>query len=191
MPNVLKSALTFVGVAAGGQATLPHQLANNGVALQPSIISFDSRSPGFVYVASTSTTVTIQNNNLVPADCTILCEWWHTIERAFPGAPPPLVLPTTPVIVGESTAGGGGSSTLQAFTYTCTGAEGNDFMVPLPAARANDNYAVVATLSSVTATFALNCPDTLAGDRTTTEFRVITSAPVVAGDLIDFHVEAR
>lgn len=190
MPNVLKSALTFVGVAAGGQATLAHQLANNGVALQPSIISFDSRSAGFVYVASTATTVTVQNNNLVPADCTILCEWWHTIERAFPGAPPPGVLPTTPIIVGAAAAGGG-ASTLQAFTYACTGAEGNDFMVPLPAARANDDYAVVATLSSVTATFALNCPDTLAGDRTTTQFRVITSAPVVAGDLIDFHVEAR
>ena len=190
MPNVLKSALTFTGVAAGGQATLPHLLSNNGVALQPSLIAFDVRFPGFSYVASSTTTVTVQNDNVAAADCVLLCEWWHTIERVFPGSPPPLVLPVTPIVIGGG-SGGGGTSTLQAFTYTCTGAEGDDFVVPLPAVRASDDYAVVATPSSVLFTFTLNCPDTLAGDRTTTQFRVITSTPVSAGDLIDFLVETR
>lgn len=77
---------------------------------------------------------------------------------------------------------------LQAFRYTCTGAEGADFFVPLPVARANDSYRVQATAAGMTLLLGFDCPDLVAADRTTTQFRVRTTASVTAADQIDFLV---
>lgn len=77
---------------------------------------------------------------------------------------------------------------LQAFRFTATGAEGSDFMVNLPVARASDVYRVQGTKAGVALLFDIDCPDLLAADRTTTQFRVVTSGPVTAGDQIDFLV---
>lgn len=59
------------------------------------------QSPDFTVVGYTTTTITVQNNGGAPATCTVFCEYWHTIERVFPNGVG--VLPTTPVIVGETT----------------------------------------------------------------------------------------
>jgi hypothetical protein len=74
------------------------------------------------------------------------------------------------------------------FVYACTGAEGADFSVSLPVAWPNDFYFVTASLAGVANLFAIDLPDLAATDRTTTQFRVVTSASVTNGDLIAFHV---
>lgn len=81
MANVLKSQLSFVGVAPGATATLAHNLSLDNVALQPDAISIEN--PDFDYVSSTTTTVTVINNGPIAADCRILCEFWHSFERVF------------------------------------------------------------------------------------------------------------
>lgn len=121
---------------------------------------------------------------------------WARIRRT--GVPE--VNPGLPVInIGATdTAGGGGGITAQSFTYTVTGLEPDtsDFMVTLPFAEAADSYEVQATPAGGIVgagglgdfVIGLNCPDQAVGDRTTTEFRVRTTFPLVAGDEIDFLV---
>jgi hypothetical protein len=92
-------------------------------------------------------------------------------------------------LTGPTGPGGSGSSgNPQAFRFTATGAEGSDFTVLLPAARASDVYHVEATLAGAALIIGIDCPDLLAGDRTTTQFRVVTTFPLTAGDQIDFVV---
>lgn len=83
--------------------------------------------------------------------------------------------------------GGGGGGNPQRFVYTANGTEGSDFNVNLPAARVSDLYNVVAQLQGVTNMFGIDLPDILAGDRTTTQFRVVTTSPVINGDRIYFE----
>lgn len=78
-------------------------------------------------------------------------------------------------------------SATSAFRYTATGGE-SDFMVTLPVAKATDTYKVVASCAGVATIVGIDLPDVLAADRTTTQFRVITSLPLTAGDQIDFIV---
>jgi hypothetical protein len=105
-------------------------------------------------------------------------------NAAAPGSPPTIDLAGS---IDPSTGGG----LTQNFTYIATGAEGSDFNVPLPAARLNDDYVVMATLGGVSVLFAFDCPDLIAGDRTTAQFRMVTSVALTAGDRIDFSVQDR
>lgn len=91
---------------------------------------------------------------------------------------------------GDASGGGGGVPGFQAFRYTVTGAEPSlsDFMVTLPVARANDTYRVQGTLAGVVVIVGIDLPDLVAGDRTTTQFRFVSTAPMTAGDQIDFLV---
>jgi len=113
---------------------------------------------------------------------------WMRVRRA--GAPG--VNPGTPICsvaaADDQGGGGGGGGNPQRFLYTATGAEGSDFMVNLPAARATDTYLVEGTSQGVTMIVAYDFPDLLAGDRTTTAFRVITTGSLTAGDQIYFNV---
>jgi hypothetical protein len=84
--------------------------------------------------------------------------------------------------------GGGSSGNPQNFTYVATGAEGSDFFVPLPLARTNDTYLIYWALADVTSILSLQLPNTVAGDRTTVQFRVVTTAAVTAGDTFMFYV---
>lgn len=188
MTNTLKSQLSYLAVPAGGQATLPHNIKLNGTDIQPDHI--DIENPDFDYVSSTTTTVTMVNNSLVAASCRILCELWHTIERVFGDGSQNL--PNKPFISrGSGGTGGGGGSTDQIFTYPATGAEGTDFFITLPAARLDDNYIPQVTCGGVATIMAFDLPDLLVGDRTTTQFRVITTVAPTAGDLLDVTVQER
>ena len=75
--------------------------------------------------------------------------------------------------------------------YLCTGSEANaatDFFITLPAARDSDAYFVTASLAGVASIFAFDLPNKDVGDRTTQQFRIITSAPVQFNDRIEFRI---
>lgn len=102
----------------------------------------------------------------------------------------PRFVGTTAIYLGAVEDGGGGGSAgnMQAFQYTHVGADSSDFMVTLPAARASGTYIVTATPAGVTNIVGIDAPELLAGDRTTTQFRVVTTGNITAGDQIDFVV---
>lgn len=88
----------------------------------------------------------------------------------------------------DSGGGGGGSGSPERFRYTAVGGE-NDFMVTLPTVRATDLYTVVAALAGSAVIVGMDFPDLIAGDRTTTQFRCVTTSSLTAGDQIDFYVD--
>jgi hypothetical protein len=71
-----------------------------------------------------------------------------------------------------------------------TGAEPDtsDFMITLPVAESTDVYGVDLQLAGAVFIVGLDAPDLLAGDRTTTQFRVVTTFPLTAGDQIDIVI---
>ena len=75
----------------------------------------------------------------------------------------------------------------QVINFTAAGGE-NDFNVTIPVAMANDNYGLVWAPAGVSMIPSLDLPNLLPGDRTTTQFRVVTSANLVAGDQLTFVV---
>lgn len=74
-------------------------------------------------------------------------------------------------------------------TYTATGSEGTDFMVTLPATL-TDAYEVsfFGAAGAASIPDVWDFPDTLAGDRTSTQFRVLVPAALSAGDVFKFRV---
>ena len=73
--------------------------------------------------------------------------------------------------------------------YVATGSEGTDFNVPIGQTLANDTYGVAwAPAGVVTSVPVIDLPNILAGDRTTTQFRVLLAAAFTAGDHVTFFV---
>jgi len=64
-------------------------------------------------------------------------------------------------------------------------ADGDSFVVTLPVAQANTNYAVIATLADASFDVIIKIPK---ATRTTTQFVCMTSAALSDGDSIDFEV---
>lgn len=81
--------------------------------------------------------------------------------------------------------------TSQRFSYAATGTETADFFVDLPAARASGDYLVQATSAGTTAAVMIDCPSQLVTDRTTTQFRVLLSAPPSVNDRFEFCITDR
>jgi hypothetical protein len=186
MAERLSQVLAFAAVPNGAQATLPYRLGVSGTAVLPDFIFVDE--PGFEVITVTTTDVTIQNNTGAIGSVNLWLWRMHTIDRAFGDNATISLAPQPFIIVSEGGTGGGGASTDQVFRYTATGAEGTDFNITLPAARATDLYNVLMTSGSVAGIVPANFPDTLAGDRTTTQFRCITAAPLALGDQFDLLV---
>ena len=190
MATVLKKLLTFTNLAAGGTSSQNHGLNVQGLLKIPDHIHFDNAN--FNLVSATTTIITVVNNGGVAATGRVLCELWHTYERAFGNSLTDYVeqLPNPPFVT-RGASGSSGGGTALAFTYTCTGVEGSDFFITLPVAQATDNYIVNVELGGTSVIYEMDCPDLLAGDRTTTQFRVITTASVVSGDRLDVLVTMR
>jgi hypothetical protein len=184
MATRLHQVLTFAAVAPGGIVTLPHSLNVNSVAVLPDFIFRDNGD--FTVLGASTTDITVQNNG---AGVGTLNAWLfvlHTIERDF-GASAVTNLSPQPFIPAASGSGGGGGSSVITFRYVATGGE-SDFLVTLPFARLTDTYNVVCTCQGVTIIPSIDLPDTLPADRTTTQFRCITSFPLTAGDQLAFFV---
>lgn len=95
--EILKNNLRFVAVDVGALATLPHLLRKkNGVSLAPQRVAI--LTPGFRYVNSTTTDLTVQNVSAADdTDCDVYVEHWHSIEDA---RAPGMMLP---IVTGELT----------------------------------------------------------------------------------------
>jgi hypothetical protein len=176
--------LTFSAVAPGAIVTLPHAINVNGIALLPDIIFRDNGD--FSVLGASSTTLTVQNNGASAATLHAWLFLLHTAEREF-GAAQTTGLSPRPYIPAVSGGGGGGGSSVITFRYVATGGE-TDFLVTLPFARLTDTYNVVCTCQGVTVIPSIDLPDTLPADRTTTQFRCVTSFPLTAGDQLAFFV---
>lgn len=70
--------------------------------------------------------------------------------------------------------------------FTSSGGE-TDFVVPIGTTMANDTYALLWAPQGISSLPALDLPNILAGDRTTTQFRVQSSA-LTSGDKLTFVV---
>jgi hypothetical protein len=189
MATRLLQSIASGAVGPGAQVVLNHSLNVQGRPELPDFAYLDNSD--FDVVAATTTTVTLQNDGAGSGSCNVALEIKHTISRALGGSVQNLS--PRPFVVRGGTAPASGVG-IQSFRYTCTGAEaggGADFFVALPAARSTDQYTPLITLGSVASAFAWSCPDTAAGDRTVSQFRVLTSAAVVAGDQLDIIVVDR
>jgi hypothetical protein len=79
----------------------------------------------------------------------------------------------------------------ERFRYTAGASEVSDFMVTIPTAMPDDSYIVKGQLVNAGSFLGIRCPDSAGSDRTTTEFRVILTAPLATGESIDFLVSDR
>lgn len=83
-------------------------------------------------------------------------------------------------------SGGAGNLGGRVVRYTATGAEGVDFFVPIGTTLGADDYEVVLSPQLVAAFPVFDLPNEVAGDRTTTQFRVRLAAALAAGDKLVF-----
>ncbi len=67
-------------------------------------------------------------------------------------------------------------------------ADADDFMVDLPSPQVDDNYGVFTTQVSGVTVHAVKLPDSAPGDRTTTQFRVVTTSSPPDGAVFEFLV---
>lgn len=185
MPTQLNQVLSFTGVAAGATSALAHNININATPVLPDLVFRDNGD--FSIVSVTTTTVTVRNDGAVQADLNVWLWRQHTFDRAYGGSGTTNLSPQ-PFVPAAGGAGGAGGSV--AFRYIVTGLEPDtsDFMVTLPAPQLADTYKVQATLAGVVNIVGIDCPDIVAGDRTLTQFRVVTTFPMTAGDQIDFLV---
>lgn len=86
--------------------------------------------------------------------------------------------------------GTGSTEVVYRYTYTATGSEGTDFTVTPGVTMSSDDYEVMCSNKGAGASgvFIPDMPDALAGDRTTTTFRVLTSDQMPAGHKLAFLI---
>jgi hypothetical protein len=90
---------------------------------------------------------------------------------------------------GADCQSGAGCGSSRIVTYTATGSEGSSFMVSIGTTLSNDDYAVLWAPSGVQNIPLLDLPNALAGDRTTTQFRVtIGGEALAAGEVLTFVI---
>lgn len=187
----LQQILTFTNVAAGGNAAAAHQLvvhSQDPTPPIPDIIAFDNAAFDFVSLVGNVLTVT----NLAPTieSCHVWLLYFHTIDREYGNRQTTQLTPAPFIIRGGGIPQAG--TPPQVFRRVIAQpADGSDFVVLLPVAMPDDEYSVFPTQAGVAAIVGIDCPDIAAGDRTTTQFRVVTTAPLANGDFVDFLVMAR
>lgn len=114
MATTLKALLQFANLAPGASATLAHGINVSGVAFRPDAVAF--ANPLFDLAGYTATTLTVVNRGSTTASCDVLCEWWHTYERAFPGGASQLNLAAAPFVTRGSISGGASFEADRIFT---------------------------------------------------------------------------
>jgi hypothetical protein len=114
MADQLKNIVHFVAIPAGNTVSLPHKLHVGGRAVIPDYLDPD---PKGLTVTADAVNVTVTNTTAAPLDVFVLCESWHSIERAFGAVGVQSLIQQPFVSTGGASGGGGGSSA----TLTVTG----------------------------------------------------------------------
>lgn len=185
----LQQMMNFAGIAAGAQAQGQVDLnIINGRAVTPDVIMFDNGA--FDYVSLVGTTLTVVNNGLLAGDCNVYLIYWHSVERSYGNAQTKQLTPA-PFIVRAPGSGAVQPAMQVVRRVIVQPADGSDFVVTGFPVMPSDQYSVFPALAGVAAIIDMDCPDTIAGDRTAAQFRVITSAAPANGDVIDFLLLAR
>lgn len=191
MPGNTLIQILNVTVPAASSLVVAHNLNVNGTPVKPDEIQIDRLGSGLDVDPAFVTTTSIRVDNPTAAGITanVLLTAWHTILRQFGNGANGAFQGLVPQpFVATGGGGGGTSGNPEAFVYIATGLEGSDFFVPLPAARSNDNYAVFAQGDGETNILGFDCPNILPADRTTTQFRVVSTGAVTAADRIAFFL---
>lgn len=181
--EILQNELVIAALAPGGILVLPHGLQNLGVGIIPNKV-WPDRSTAIVVTAVDATNVTFNNAGPNPETVNFLAQFDHTMQAANNAT-------IAHFWQGAGSGGGGGEFTLGFQRTIAQPADGSDFVVLLPVAFPDDTYVVMHSLVDVVAQVLMSLPDALAGDRTPAQFRVITSAPLIGGDVIEFLVRNR
>ncbi len=100
MATTLLQIIDFVGVAASGSSSLPHNINVNGIPKVPDVVL--PSAAGFT-ITVTQTTVTVTNNNSAPASIRVYLQLNHSIPRVFRAG----TAGTPFVASGGGTSGGG------------------------------------------------------------------------------------
>lgn len=79
------------------------------------------------------------------------------------------------------------NTTMRTITYAVTGTEGTDFIVPIGATLASDEYSILWSPAGLTTIPLLDLPAGPA-NRTTTGFRVLVAGALTTGDTLTFFV---
>lgn len=104
MAQTLKSMLSFANLVVGTPTVQAHGLKlQSGLAVVPDELQLDAS--GFTATAD-ATNVTIMRSSTAPASVNVLCESWHTFERAF-GATSVKKLSVQPIVIEGGSATGG------------------------------------------------------------------------------------
>jgi hypothetical protein len=83
MATVLKSVTTFANLAIGVPTALPHGLVDAyGQGLVPD--HCEDNHVDVVILGADATNVTVRNDGLAPVTVNVLCEHWHSENRALP-----------------------------------------------------------------------------------------------------------
>jgi hypothetical protein len=83
---------------------------------------------------------------------------------------------------------GGSGSSARIVTYTATGAEGVDFTVPIGTTLGSEYEVGLFGIAGAASFPILDFPNVLAGDRTSTTFRVLSASTLTAGDILKFQI---
>jgi hypothetical protein len=103
---ILKNSVVFTAIGPGATVSLPHGLNISGRAVRPDHCESDN-AVVLVQAGSTDETdVTVTNTSAAPANANVLCERWHSTDRALP--PGVENLTPQPFVPGVGTSGGGG-----------------------------------------------------------------------------------
>lgn len=99
---VLKSITTFTNLAPGVPTSLPHGLVDaDGRGLVPDHV--EDNNADVIVLSADDTDVTVRNDGAAPVNADVLCEHWHSFNRALP--PGQVDLPVQPFIPSSGTGG--------------------------------------------------------------------------------------
>ncbi len=179
MSATILQVIQAITIPAGNTLVVAHGLRNGLNALKPNIVQPDRDTPILVTSAD-DTNVEYSNPDIDAHTANFLVQFDHSIQQAVKGAPIEFYY--------QGGGTGGAAATEQVFRYTADGGDGSDFFIPLPAARANDSYVITASLVNAPAIYAWRFPEGSIPDRTTLQFRMITTVALTIGDVFDFRV---
>jgi hypothetical protein len=174
--NIVKMG-TILAPPSAGNVIIPIIVSDtipSGVPMKPKVYAFDLW-------------LTDADGNRIQSIVYGLIDLTPTID--LPGTPVTPSPSQVPLALGPK--GDKGDAGLISFRRTIDQpADSNDFFILLPSTLGDDTYRVTGSVENASGMFLLNFPNSAPTDRTTTQFRCVTSAPMDDGDTLNLFVGA-